>query len=399
MNIVKVISNQCKDTSKDMSYGKYLTLCENMSKTLKIPLRELIRLVMKEEGNVLFSPVALLMSWVVLINMTEGNTRLQLIEVLGLNDKLLKICADIKYIMTNEVDEGSECNVACSIWLNELWDIDYKVIDDLCKKNDIIVYLGRMGSEDFDKAVHKWVNENTGNMLREEVADIRLNSQMFMALYSTLYIKSSWLNKFYEDMTARGVFHLSSCDEIECDYLDKECECIVYKGTNFIAVNLELHDDYYVSFLLPEQGVDINELLQSDACIDYLLADEGVTFKNARVHMKIPKFNLISKIDITRCMYDAGIQDLFDRDKPSFKPFATKNNKLFISIMEQKTRLTIDEDGIEGASYVEYVMYTGYRTELEKLEEMEFILERPFLAVVSRYRVPLLVGVVNNPIE
>ena len=397
MGNIKVISEQCMSSEFEMPYAEYVDLCDNLSTRLKMPFGKLIRTIIREEENVLFSPVALLEALVALVHMTEGDTRAQITENLGLDDNLLNLCGFLEYMATHNLSEYSTCNVATSMWLNELMHVNDESVKALCGKMNTSAYAGKMGSDEFNKTVQKWVDENTGNMLTEEVSDISLDVDTFLALFSTLYVKTSWCHAFDEESTSSGTFFSSTGENVECEYMDKECNCGIYREDTYSAISLELEDDYEMTFVLPTQGNTIEELLDSSSCMDFLLTGKGAVGTYASVHMRIPKFDIKSKLNIKKYMTDMGMLDVFDVTKANFLPIAINMNDLCVSNIEQNTRLTIDEEGIEGASYVEILMYTGCPMSHDDLEEVEFILDRPFIAAVSRYNIPLLVASVGDP--
>ena len=70
-------------------------------------------------------------------------------------------------------------------------------------------------------------------------------------------------------------------------------------------------------------------------------------------------------------------------------------NELYVGMVEQATRVTVDEDGVAAAGYV-VVMKPG--SPMPPTEEVDFVLDRPFLfTITNSANIPLFAGVVNNP--
>jgi len=68
---------------------------------------------------------------------------------------------------------------------------------------------------------------------------------------------------------------------------------------------------------------------------------------------------------------------------------------VWLSGVNQATRVAIDEEGVTAASYVE-LPAPGAAPPPDEI--IDFILNRPFLFVITnRYSVPLFAGVVNDP--
>ena len=63
----------------------------------------------------------------------------------------------------------------------------------------------------------------------------------------------------------------------------------------------------------------------------------------------------------------------------------------------QSTRLSIDEEGLEGASYVA-IVFCGCALPENPPEPREIIVDRPFaVSVFTRSKKPLFVGAVTSP--
>ncbi|MBR3167445.1 MAG: hypothetical protein IKF18_01985 [Erysipelotrichaceae bacterium] len=90
-----------------------------------------------------------------------------------------------------------------------------------------------------------------------------------------------------------------------------------------------------------------------------------------------------------------GVKDIFDESLADFRRTAKTNDDVYISEIEHKCRLKIDEKGCEGvAQTVAYAVALGIGPD----GEYDFILNRPFIVIVhSIGYCPLFLGVVNNP--
>lgn len=69
--------------------------------------------------------------------------------------------------------------------------------------------------------------------------------------------------------------------------------------------------------------------------------------------------------------------------------------EIFLSKADHAARVAIDEEGVTAAAYT-VMMMAGTAAPPE--EEMDFVLDRPFLfAITGADGLPLFVGVVNRP--
>ena len=63
--------------------------------------------------------------------------------------------------------------------------------------------------------------------------------------------------------------------------------------------------------------------------------------------------------------------------------------------LRDDTRVKIDEKGVTAASYIE--LNFGAGAAMPPDEIIDFVLDRPFVFVVTRDQIPLFVGTVNTP--
>ncbi len=110
------------------------------------------------------------------------------------------------------------------------------------------------------------------------------------------------------------------------------------------------------------------------------------------VNFKVPKFDVMSEIQLGEALQDLGITKVFTASA-DFSP-TSEDAGLFVSDASHAARVMIDENGVTGAAYT--LIYVAASKPPD--ETVDFVLDRPFLFVVQGHDgVPLFVGVVNHP--
>jgi serine protease inhibitor len=74
----------------------------------------------------------------------------------------------------------------------------------------------------------------------------------------------------------------------------------------------------------------------------------------------------------------------------------TDTKNLFLGKIDHTVRVAVDEAGVIAAAYtvMDFLLNSGFPTN----EEIDFVLDRPFLFVVSSHdQLPLITGVVEQP--
>ena len=90
---------------------------------------------------------------------------------------------------------------------------------------------------------------------------------------------------------------------------------------------------------------------------------------------------------------DMGITDLFQFGAADFS--ASLEEPAFISAANQAVRVKIDETGVTAAAYIEL---PGAGAAAPPEEIIDFVLDRPFLFVITDYTgIPLFAGSVQQP--
>ena len=149
-------------------------------------------------------------------------------------------------------------------------------------------------------------------------------------------------------------------------------------------------------FLLPDEGVELDELLADEQTMEFLNSSgDWENSKHLIVNMSVPKFDVVSNFDLGEGLRALGVTDVFDVEAADFSPMTADVAEIVLSKADHAARVTIDEKGVTAAAYT--VMMMAGAAEPPK-DEMDFVLDRPFLfAVTGCDGLPLFVGVVNQP--
>jgi len=372
---------------------EYLDMNINQDKFYTSTIREFLS---DSDGeNVVYSPVNVYMALSMLSEVTDGNSRKQLLDLIGVDDiETLRNEANAIW-KANYSDDGLVKSVlASSLWLRN--DTSYKE-ETLKSLSDIYyasVYNGVMGDAEYDKALQTWLNEQTGNMLKEQIGDIRMSPNTVMSLATTIYYKAKWTHEFGE--APKRTFHGSAGDEL-CDFMISEGNDVYYWGENFTAVSHSFDESGAMWFVLPNEGVTVDELLMDDEAMRFLISDEKDLWENKKnycIKLEVPKFDVSSQIDLKTELEKLGVTDIMDPLVADFGPLTDSVTDMFLSSASHGARVLIDEKGCEASAYT--ILVTE-GTAISPKEKIDFVVNRPFIfTITSDVDMPLFVGVVNN---
>ncbi len=368
-------------------------------------LEPYLRAVMQEfltapdRQNKVLAPMNVYMALAMLAELTDGQSRAQVLSLLGVSDlKALRTKFGALWNASYRDDGLVSCLLGSSLWLNEQVGFVQETMDRLAEEYYASSFQGKMGSAEFDKALQDWLNEQTGGLLENQVSGLHMDARTVLALATTIYFKAPWSSEFSKSATSPQVFHAPSGDR-ETDFLHKGSAGTYYWGEHFSAVCLGLENQGGMWFLLPDEGVTPEELLQDEEALKLLLDRDRYGWKNQKhlvIRMAIPAFDVDSDMDLSDGLMDLGVRDVFNSAVSDFTPMTTDEDEIFLSQARHAARVMIDEEGCTGAAYTVMMMAAGSAMPPE--ESVDFVADRPFLFLVTGADgLPLFTGVVNEP--
>lgn len=217
-----------------------------------------------------------------------------------------------------------------------------------------------------------------------------------MALASTVYYQAKWSREFSESATAGGIFH-SPAGDITCDFMHQSESLNYCQSETFSAVSKPLSNSGSMWFILPDERVGIDGLLADEAVIDLLLSPaEGAEKQEVRVNLAMPKFDVSSDIMLKDGLVKLGVTDVFDSSLADFSPLTEQPEPVFLSEADHAARVMVDEQGCTAAAYTVLMMDAA---EMLPTDSIDFVLDRPFMFVITGMDGTLLfAGVVNQPV-
>lgn len=339
--------------------------------------------------NRVYSPISLYAALSMLTEMTDGETKRQVMALLGAADSetLRQTVRDLW--LSAYIDDGkSVCRLANGAFLRESADVKQEAVDALVDWYYASTYRVPMGTEESDKAIAGWLNQNTGGLLSEETGNIRTDGNDLLRLYNTIYYKSSWRDAFESSRTREDVFTAANGAKQKTEFMHRTESGSYRKGEGYTAALRSLNYGRMV-FVLPDEGVTPESLLQRQGLLTELTGD----YNAAELVWSVPKFDVKSSTELNGVLQALGVTDAFDMAEADFTPLT--DNGAFLSSAMQAARVKIDEEGVEAAAYTELVCADSAMMEVPPTVEMD--LDRPFLFVIfDNSNVPLFVGTVNT---
>lgn len=349
------------------------------------------------QTNPVCSPLNLYMALALLAETSSGTSRQQILDALNAEStEVVRLQAGQVWNAHYCNDNANTCILANSLWLNQGLTVNQTTADTLAQSYYASVFQGDLGSEEMNQAFRNWLNEQTGGLLEGQIQNLQMDPQTILALATTIFYQAKWSAEFSEEKNTESSFHAPSGDRI-VTFLNQQLGYGPYFwGEDFGAVYLALEDGSSMWLILPDEGKTPQDLLDSGLALDMIL-NHGYDYENktaVKVNLSMPKFDITSDARMEGALKSLGITQIFDPQNADFSAILPESTACLDQI-QHTARVTVDEEGVSAAAYTAMMLAGAARP---PQDEIDFILDRPFLFVISSHdNLPLFAGIVNEP--
>ena len=223
------------------------------------------------EENAVYSPLNVYLALSMLCELTEGNTRAQILTLLGSDSaeeqrERAKLLWQVHY---RDEKEG-KCILANSVWLDDRVAYNGDTMRTLAEDYYASSYSGPM--KKLVGALQDWLNDQTGGLLKKQAGSLTLPEDTLLALASTVYFRGKWASEFRKENTSPQTFRAPTGEQT-ADFMHEDLKGYYYWGEKFGAVNQGFSNGCAMWYFLPDEGVTPEDLLQDAECMSLLTAD------------------------------------------------------------------------------------------------------------------------------
>ena len=346
----------------------------------------------EKTDNWLVSPFSLQCALGMLSNGAAEETHDEILYTLGLSQySQEEVNAYFKKLIEglHTVNSAITVKTANSVWGNA----GVPLKNDFQKMN-IENYSAMVSQLDFSDPsavdqINAWCNQTTEGLIPSILDEVNPTATVY--LLNSLYFKARWESEFAPEKTQEGDFNTSSGKVVKADFMQTQRMAAYVENEWFTSTSLSYQNDSYVMrLILPQPEISIDQVLQALSESDENLWKNTIL---ADINLKMPRFTLENKMDLTPTLQALGMKKAFSggADFSSMSDVAT-----YISLVQQATRLKVDEEGSEGA--VVTVIEGDLMSPLPE-EEVDFFLDRPFLFQILEPStgIVLFMGQVGSP--
>ncbi|MEI8200236.1 MAG: serpin family protein [Eubacteriales bacterium] len=345
------------------------------------------------DSNANYSPLSLYLALALAATGAEGSTKDEMLNVLGVKDaaSLSAQCSKLYRLLYTD-NKISKLKIANSVWMDNYVNGNKIAFKDSYKENASENFYASLFSVDFaDKktgeAMGQWITDNTNGTLAPALES---SADQIMTIINSVYFYDEWVDRFDKNATAADTFHLSTGDDVTCDFMNMKYGTHSFSvGDGFLRSGLALKNGGEMVFILPDEGVSIDTLLASPEKVQQIF--ESGDYYNGEVVFQVPKFKFGSSFDMIDTLKSLGIQSAFAAGA-DFSGITDGN--AFISGVRQDTHIAIDEIGVEASAFTKIDFYGAAAPD----GHADMILDRPFIyGITAADGTLLFAGVCINP--
>lgn len=307
----------------------------------------------QEKKSFMVSPLSVEYVLAMLANGAAGNTRDEILGLLGFGHEQLDFANEFYGYLTEELygaDNTVRLNLANALIYNTMYSgLRKDYISKLDNYYDALVKgfdFAKEGQQALSY-INNWSKEQTRGMIPELVSS--LDQGIYLILMNALYFKGTWnsTNKFKESDTKPGDFHLAGDLMKKENFMYQEA-CIPYSYSDYFQIASLKYGNgaFTMDVIVPHEWVTVEEALSSLSA-DYSKSLSSNWIGNVKV--KLPVFGTVcDRIGLKLVLNNMGMKDAFDSAKADFSLMS--DTKVWVSDIFQKSKIKVNEKGSEAAA-------------------------------------------------
>lgn len=350
-----------------------------------------------QQTNFLVSPLCTSMSLSMLANGAQGDTRDEILDVLGFEDGRLAEVNTFNKRLAKElasIDNTSKISLANSIWIDKSFPVYESFISDNQQAYGAEIYNEELSAENTRQAMNAWASDKTNGLIPEFLKST-LDSRTMIYLMNALYFKGKWSKVFDKSLTAQGDFH-NVDGTVSHPMMMREPEysyggCYDTEGASWITMAIG-NGAFELLVILPDEGVTLKDYFAGLTKEEFFDMFDNSIWKNYDGELVFPVFELGCEYNLADTMKELGMNKAFSLADADFSLISKE--KTAISGMKQEAKIIFNEDGAEAAALEgdDWGSWPG------KLPVLDLTLDRPFAFMirVNQLNSILFAGCVNK---
>ena len=232
-------------------------------------------------------------------------------------------------------------------------------------------------SDEVARGVNDWCDKQTKGMITQILNSDEIDPSAAALLLNSVFFKAQWRYGFEKEFTTTEAFTTSDGKKVDMPMMAQIAVFDYLADETVQAVRLPFHDgNYGMILLLPtDKDMSLDVLLNTLTTERWKQLTTSMQPQNTILMM--PRFDVSTEQDLSLPLMQMGVKAAFSQSDADFSGMLKDRNiPLFISLMKQKSKIEVDENGATASSVTVSMVTTG-------IPGVEFKANRPFLFAVT----------------
>ena len=319
-----------------------------------------------------------------------GTTEQELEQTLGFHKGGIQAVNDYcKNLIDNlpHVDEKVQLNIANAIFVNDKYQLKKLFKQDMANYYDAKAEALDFSSPSTLDRINGWCDEKTRGMIPTILE--RVEPLTVSYLLNAIYFKAEWASMFEKNETREETFTTPD-GETRVPLMHQNVYMNYLRNDQYAAVSVPYgNGQWMMTVMLPEDGKTTDDVISSLAASGWSTDFLKNPLREARryaVDLKLPRFETAFDTDdaggLIELLKGMGIRRAFDGNSAEI-PNMCENGNLYISMMKQKAKIKVNEEGSEAAAVtIAGVNCTSAGGDTQEPPKATFHANRPFVYVI-----------------
>lgn len=334
----------------------------------------------KGEVSTVLSPISVTYMLGMLNAGAAGTTRDEITATLGFGSDPTAVNEYCKTMIEGapNVDPAATVKIANCINVNSAMGLSLlkQYVNDMTN-----YYSAQVEALDFTKSstlekINKWCSKNTAGMIPSILDE--LNPDAAMCLLNAIYFNADWTEKFDVNDTRNSSFTLPDGSIVTRELMHRKAIAQGCESELCSMLRIPFGSggySYSMYVMLPAEGKTTGDLIREMSQQELTDHLDAIDMTPHEVDILMPRFEIVSDIDLIEVLKPMGIQSAFTASAD----FSNMSNaSLFVSMMKQKAKIEVNEDGAKASAVT--IASMGFTSPgPQHYEKAEFHANRPFL--------------------
>lgn len=285
------------------------------------------------------------------------------------------------------VDEKVQLNIANAIFVNEKYQLKKQFQQDMANYYDAKAEALDFSSPSTLDRINGWCDEKTRGMIPTILE--RVEPLTVSYLLNAIYFKAEWASMFEKNETREETFTTPD-GETRVPLMHQNVYMNYLRNDQYAAVSIPYgNGQWMMTVMLPEDGKTTDDVISSLAVSGWSTDFLKNPLREARryaVDLKLPRFETAFDTDdaggLIELLKGMGIRRAFDGNSAEI-PNMCENGNLYISMMKQKAKIKVNEEGSEAAAVtIAGVNFTSAGGDTQEPPKATFHANRPFVYLI-----------------